>query len=271
MPEFPGEKSDSSSDPKAEIMTIEKVIGTAAKMRRMKLGLSLDQVCDRVNGVSKLNWPASTLSRVESGGRKLRVGELAMLCFALECTASDLMDAAVKLDETYPFWTAREFAVLLTESDTGHRAHLDFELEVMEHDNQKEQQLQAQEMFREVNEKAQEERAAQQAIADAKEMRLSEELQRNVMRALGVSWDFVSDRGQVIHGNDEKHPFNSLVFRMFARSLFEERESRVEEVVYQMQQDGVWREGMEKQLRAEATRNMMTTLRNEMDASGFHA
>ena len=98
---------------------LDQALGLALKMRRMGLGLSLDNVCDRINSRTSLGWTGGTISKIESGGRRIRVGELAVLCWALETTAADLLDSPWPLSPPLQGWTGADIAASLTRVETA--------------------------------------------------------------------------------------------------------------------------------------------------------
>lgn len=225
------DKADSPAQDRAPgTHSLDEVIGAAVKMRRMQLGLSLDDVCDRINAETTLNWPPATMSRIEAGKRKIRVGEMGILCAVLQASLTNLMDSKAKLGDGLEGWTPRGLAGFMV---------LDYE-----------------EIEREVNLDLAMQRRAE---------RLNEELRGHIMKSLDIQPVVQDDEaGKARFGGEW---FDSLVFRQYGQNLYDEREARVEGQIFQWQQQGAtYPEGVEKQLRADATRNMIAELREAMRA-----
>ena len=92
---------------------IDAVIGANVRRAREEQGLSLDDLCDRINTEADLNWVAGTLSRLETGTRRLRVPELAVLCRSLGVSAEDLLTDDEPLTAPWDQFTGRTMASAL--------------------------------------------------------------------------------------------------------------------------------------------------------------
>ena len=216
---------------KGEEYDLDQVIGTAVKQRRMKLGLSLDDLCDRINAETTLGWVAGTVSKIESGKRRLKVAELAVLCWALETDAGYLIDSPWQLAPPYQGWTGQRMADNLTRK----RGRTDLIDEGKAH-------------------------AAQEARRDS-------ELKARIAKSLELRDPMVTDDGSELwyapHHEEAVVDLDEVAFRLFGDSLLGAREGITAELIDERE---AWRqgkelpEGLKRQAQAEATRRITRLL-----------
>lgn len=84
---------------------LKNVVGPHVRAARRALKLTQDQVCARLDILTRHHWPPSRLdlSAIESGRRAVGDTELIALAYALECSATELLFGNEAQPREYPF------------------------------------------------------------------------------------------------------------------------------------------------------------------------
>lgn len=211
------------------------MIGANARRIREEQGLSLDDVCDRVNALTDLNWVAGTLSKLESGKRRVRVPELAVLCQALETGALDLLTGSDELAAPWAGWTgSRMAAQLLRGIHTGEGITVT--------------QIPTSQLEELLGPLVLDDRVAEQ-----RRKRQADELDQVIARALGLDPEDLPE-------------LQAVAFQEFGRDALDERDATVDVFMQQIEDRGVeydssrWHVSQAR-LRASATKSMISQLR----------
>lgn len=104
---------------------LDELIGANVRALRMRAGLSLDGMCDAVNALAPLSWASGSLSKAEQGGRRWRIGELAIVARVLGVGVAELLEGSGPLGEPFESFTGSELASALLASTRSRGAGVD--------------------------------------------------------------------------------------------------------------------------------------------------
>jgi hypothetical protein len=102
---------------------IDALIGENLKTLRLRAGLSGGALVDLINAKAGLGWGDGVISRIEAGGRRLRIAEVAVLCDVLQVGVSALLEGDSPLAEPFQAWTGNQLAAAMTTKSSKPRVN----------------------------------------------------------------------------------------------------------------------------------------------------